>query len=112
MTRRHVSLVSVVALVSTFLVLGDLGLAGSAQAQQPTQSGVKAKGKAAAGAAVIKWDSLSTDQKDQVKTSWKTDAEKAKVKWDGMTVDQQQKYIAEAKAGGQQAAAVWQTLPK
>jgi len=105
-------LVSVVGLVSTFLVLGGLGLAGSVLAQQPTQTELKAKGKAVAGMAQIKWDSLTTDQREQVKTTWKADAEKAKAKWDAMASDQQQQYIAAAKAGGKKTAEVWQSLPK
>ena len=111
MTRKRISLVSVVGLVSTFLVLGTLGLAGSALAQ-PTQTGIKAKAKAEGVKAQMKWDSLTPDQQEQMRTSWKAGAAKAKTRWDGMTPDQQQKYIAKAKAGGKKTADVWQSLPK
>ncbi len=114
MAKRRISLISVAGLVSTFLVLGGLGLAGSAlaQKQQPTQTELKAKGKAGVAKAQIKWASLSADQQDQVKTAWKTDVAKAQTKWDGMTADQQQQYIAKAKAGGAKASEVWQSLPQ
>lgn len=117
MTRIRKSLVSVAGLVSTFLVLGCLGLAGSALAQRPTrepptQTELKAKGKAAAAKAQIKWASMTPDQQEQVKTTLKADAVKAQAKWDAMTPEQQQQYIAKAKAGSKKAAEVWQSLPQ
>ncbi len=117
MTRTRKSLVSVAGLVSTFLVLGGLGLAGSALAQQPTkqqptQTEIKTKGKAGATKAQIKWASLSPDQQEQVKTTWKEDAAKAQAKWDAMTADQQQQYITKAKAGSKKTAEVWASLPQ
>ncbi|MBM2813215.1 MAG: hypothetical protein HW416_3974 [Chloroflexi bacterium] len=117
MTRIRKSLVSVAGLVSTFLVLGGLGLTGSALAQQPpkqqpTQTELKAKAKAAAVKAQIKWASLSPDQQEQVKTTWKADVAKAQAKWDAMTPEQQQQYIAKAKAGSKKVAEVWQSLPQ
>lgn len=116
MTRKRISLVSVVGLVSTFLVLGGLGLAGSALAQQPTQTELKAKAKAKVQAgqvkAQMKWDSLTPDQQEQLRTTWKADADKAKATWDAMTPEQQQQHIAKAQAGGAKAKAAWQSLPK
>jgi hypothetical protein len=114
-------LVSVARLASTVLVLGGLGLAGSALAQQPTtpparqqptQTELKAKGKAAEQKAHMKWESLTPDQQEHVKTTWKADAEKSQAKWDSMTSEQQQQFVAKAKAGGKKTRDKWQSLPK
>ncbi len=114
---RRMSLVFVAGVVSTVLVLGGLGLAGSALAQpqtkqQPTQTEIKAKGKAAAKKAHIKYESLTPEQQEHVKATLKADAAKAQAKWDAMTPDQQQKFIAKAKAEGKKVAEKWQSLPK
>jgi len=110
MTTRCVRLVAIVGVVSGILVSGGLGSLSSVSAQA-TKSGIVGKTKEGAQQAVIKWESLSAEQQQQVAAKLKTDVAGAQQKWASMTPDEQKQAIATGKAGVGKAKAKWKELP-
>lgn len=80
--------------------------------RQPTKSGIKARARAGAKRAHLKWDSLTPEQQEHLKQDFKATADKAQEKWDSMTAEQQQRFIAKARKGSAKTRAWWKTLPE
>jgi len=116
LTRRE-SLFTLAGLTGTFLVVGSLGLAGSALAQgsdgSPTsRTGIRARARAHQQRAKVKWESLTPEQQEHLQTIFKEEAVVVQKKWQGMTSEQQQEVIAKARAQGRRAQEKWKTLPE
>jgi hypothetical protein len=111
MTTRRVRLVAIVGLVIGILLSGGLGSLSSVSAQA-TKSGIKAKARETGQQAMVKWDSLTAEQQQQLAQKWQMDVAKAQQKWESMTPEQQQQALGTAKAGVQKAKGKWQALPQ
>ncbi len=111
MLTRRSSLLTLAGLVSGFLVTGQFSLPRQVSAQ-PTQTEIKQKGRQGAQKAVVKWDSLSPEQQQQLQDRWKMTAEQAQAKWNSMPPEQQQQAMAKGKSAAQRAQKKWQSLPQ
>ncbi|OGL15282.1 MAG: hypothetical protein A3F92_14355 [Candidatus Rokubacteria bacterium RIFCSPLOWO2_12_FULL_71_22] len=111
MMTRRASLITLAGLVGGFVAGGSLG-AGSVSAQSPTQTEIKAKGRAAVEKGQVKWESLTPEQQEAMKTRAKGDMQKAQAQWQSMTPEQQQEMLSAGKAAAQRGRKKWQALPK
>ena len=105
MTRRA-------AMIALVVLAGVVATGVGTVSAQPTQSGVKAKAKAAGQAAQAKWESLTPAYQQQLLAEWKMSEEAAKAKWATLSATQQQELRAKAGAVGQAVKQKYQSLPK
>lgn len=84
--------------------------------QQPTKSGIKAKGRAATEKGVAKWESLSPEQQEYLKEEGKVRGKKAmmtgKEYWNSLSEEEQQQAIARSREGVKKGRRKWQSLPE
>jgi hypothetical protein len=120
LVMKNVSRVSVLSLMFAFLITIGIGNFTDSHAwdkkRNPTQSGIKERGKAAKQRQLARWESLSPEQQEYIKEESKVHGKAATMTaeeyWNSLSPEEQQDAIARTEEGVEKGRRKWRSLPE
>jgi hypothetical protein len=119
-TMRRFFRLNILAVTAVFLLGASLGFFSDSYAERPrfspSESKIKARGKAVKERSVTRWNDLSPDQQEQLEGIAKEHADKAKMTseeyWNSLSQEKQDELMNMAKDRAKKGRKRWQNLPE